>query len=141
MRQISPKAVIVGSLFDIIGTQLLLLVLIIVVCAPTFANSGARPDAAEIHALLESSAFYQFGSRIVGVLISVVAGYIAAAIAKRSELLNGALSSVLCIALGVYTVLSGASGHSLLTVALDVILAPLLGMFGGYLRAARKAHA
>ena len=141
MRQISLKAVIVGSLFDIIGTQLLLIVLIMAVCAPILAGSSGLPDATQIRAVLENSVLFKAGGWLAGALMSIGAGYIAAAIAKRSELLNGALSSVLCVALGLYSVLFSASGHSSWTAALDLVLAPLLGLLGGYLRARRRTHA
>ena len=140
MRQISPKAVIVGSLFDVIGTQLLLLVLVVAIGIPMLTGSGRQVDAAQTRAALENSSLFQVGGWLIGSLMSILAGYIAAAIAKRSELLNGALSSVLCCAFGLYALLS-ASGHSPWTAVLGMVLSPLLGMFGGYLRVKHKAPA
>jgi hypothetical protein len=141
MRQISPKAVIVGSLFDIIGTQLLLLVLITAICAPMLAGGGGHVDAAQIRVALENSGLFKVGGWLIGALMSILAGYIAAAIAKRGELLNGALSAVLCFAFGLYALLSGAAAHSPWTAPLELVLSPLLGVFGGYLRARGRTPA
>ena len=139
MRQISAKAVIVGSLFDIIGTQLLLVLLIIAICIPLLGTG--QIDAAQIRAALDGSILYKVGGYLIGGLMSVAAGYVAAAIAKRGELVNGALSAVLCVAVGVYALLSGTAGQSPWVHALDIVLAPALGVFGGYLRARGRAQA
>lgn len=39
---------------------------------------------------------------LLGALCSVLGGYVAARLAARSELVNGALSAFLCIAFGLY---------------------------------------
>jgi putative membrane protein (TIGR04086 family) len=43
----------------------------------------------------------------LGLACSILGGYVAARIAKHDEVLNGALSSFLCILLGIYSAASG----------------------------------
>jgi len=44
---------------------------------------------------------------------SVLGGYVSARIAKHDELLNGALSSILCVGGGTYAVISGSAADDL----------------------------
>jgi hypothetical protein len=71
---------------------------------------------------------------------SVLGGYVAAKLAKRHELLNGALASILCILLGIYVVTSGKDPHPMLVQVLLVVISPALSLFGGYLRLRQKRH-
>jgi hypothetical protein len=77
-------------------------------------------------------------SGILGGLCSILAGCISARIAKYDDVLNGALSSILCIGSGVYTVLSGGAAGHLGLHLVGFVLSPALGTLGGYLRARRK---
>ena len=74
----------------------------------------------------------------IGVACSVLGGYIAAWIAKHDELLNGTLSSWLCVGSGIYALAAGKSlvalPESLLLLAAGVAAAA----FGGYLRLAQN---
>jgi putative membrane protein (TIGR04086 family) len=68
------------------------------------------------------------------VACTVLSGYVAARIAKREEILNGLLSSLVCVAVGV---LSLATGKQHETVVMQIVLFALTlvaGAFGGYLR-------
>jgi len=76
----------------------------------------------------------------LGSLCSVFGGYVAAWIAKHDEVLNGALSSILCVGSGVYALLGArAAGDAALHLAL-LPLSPALGALGGYLSLWRKAR-
>jgi hypothetical protein len=76
----------------------------------------------------------------LGGLCSVLGGYVSARIAKHDEILNGALSSILCIGFGVYALLGGgAAGHSALHL-IFLPLSPALGALGGYLSSRRNAR-
>ena len=64
----------------------------------------------------------------------MLGGYVSARIAKHAEVLNGALSSILCVGSGVYAVINlGSAGSLWLHLAL-LPLSPALGALGGYLR-------
>jgi hypothetical protein len=72
----------------------------------------------------------------IGVASSLLGGYVAARIAKRDEILNGALSSLLCPAIGVYSLSSGKIVGSLSEQSLLLLSSPVIAALGGYLRSA-----
>jgi hypothetical protein len=79
---------------------------------------------------------------LLGFACSVLGGYVAAWLAKHDELLNGALSSFLCVAIGIYSIASGKDYHGHWVQILFLIIAPVCGFFGGYLRLRqRMVHA
>ena len=65
--------------------------------------------------------------------------YVAARIAKHHELLNGLLSSFLYAAMGLYSILLGKGGQSLLMQILLFAAAPAFALLGGYLRQNQKS--
>jgi len=71
---------------------------------------------------------------LIGFLCSVFGGYVAAWIAKHDELLNGALSSFLCVLLGIATVTLAKDFSPIATKTLLIVASPVCGLFGGYLR-------
>jgi hypothetical protein len=64
----------------------------------------------------------------------VLGGYVSARIAKHDELLNGALSSILCVGGGMYAVISGSAADDLWMHLVFLPLSPALGTLGGFLR-------
>jgi hypothetical protein len=83
--------------------------------------------------LKESTVFY-VSYAILGGICSVFGGYVSARIAKHDELLNGALSSILCVGGGMYAVISGSAADDLWMHLLFLPLSPTLGALGGFLR-------
>jgi hypothetical protein len=72
---------------------------------------------------------------LVGLTGSAVGGYVAAWIAKRGRLVNGALSAWLCILIGIYGLFTvKAEGSMQMLQVLDLVIAPLAGVLGGYIR-------
>jgi hypothetical protein len=65
-------------------------------------------------------------------------GYVAARIAKHDELLNGLLSSFLCTAISIYSILLGKDPQSLFAQIFFLAAAPAFALFGGYLRHRQK---
>jgi len=138
MKRVSLKGVVIGSIADIVSTNIVLLPLIIYVMS-TSGQSAQVPDS--ITQVLMASSFYRVSATILGALCSVLGGYVSARIAKHDELLNGALSSILCIGFGVYALISGsAAGATGLHLAF-LPLSPALGALGGYLSSRRKRSA
>jgi fructose-specific phosphotransferase system IIC component len=68
-----------------------------------------------------------------GMLCSILGGFVAARIAKRGALLNGALSAFLCVGFGVYALVSKTNTVSPWMHAAGFLLSPALGALGGYL--------
>jgi hypothetical protein len=137
MERISLKGVAIGNIADIVSSNvigLLLAVYILTSAAPSELADGSATK------VLMASSFYWVSVVIFGALCSLLGGYVSARIAKHDDVLNGALSSVLCVAFGVYALLSGsAAGH----VGLHLALLPAsvaLGALGGYLSSQRRAE-
>jgi len=136
MKRISFKGVIIGNVVDIVSTNIAVLPLMTYML---ISSAPVRDLAASTHVLTESSAF-RVWSGVLGGLCSVLGGYVSARIAKHDEVLNGALSSILCTGFGLYALLGGgATGHSMLHIAL-LPLSPALGALGGYLRSRRSVQ-
>ena len=70
---------------------------------------------------------------LVGLACSVLGGYVAAWLAKHDELLNGGLSSFLCVGLGIYTMASGKDSDAMWVQILMLIASPILALIGGIL--------
>ncbi|BAM89729.1 hypothetical protein S58_37360 [Bradyrhizobium oligotrophicum S58] len=134
MKRVSLKCVVVGSVVDILSTNLAIFPVTILV----FIFSG--PAAAELAAsdprALMASNLFKALSFTFGTLSSVLGGYVSGRLAKHDHILNGALSSILCMGFGVYALLSGR-GSLVVQLALFA-LTPLLGAVGGYLSARRS---
>ena len=78
---------------------------------------------------------YKVATFVTGASASILGGYVAAWLAKHDELLNGAFSAYLCVALGLIgmVTVTASPADRLLEVAM-MPLSPALGLFGGYLR-------
>jgi hypothetical protein len=126
MNRISLKGVVIGNIVDIVATNIAVLLIGILTYILTSPDRSA--DTAAVTQVLMASSVYKVSSFISGVLCSVLGGYVSAWIAKHDAVLNGALSSILCVASGVY---AGFSGSAALHLAL-LPLGPVLGALGGY---------
>ena len=135
MNRVSLVGVATGNLIDIISSFIVAFV-------------AAFPIAL-VHTLsyrqpLDPSALGQSGmfvavSGILGSLCSILAGYVSARIAKHDEVLNGTLSSVLCIGLSAYSIFSGSITNHVGLYLAFVPLSLVLGAFGGYLRLRQRS--
>ena len=132
MKRISIKGAVIGSIVDIVSTNIAVLPIMVYVVI----SSGRPLDGADsVTQVLMASGIFRGSSIILGGLCSVLAGYVSARIAKHDEILNGALSSILCVAGALYSVLTG--GPTLLHVVL-LPVSPILGALGGYLSSRRN---
>lgn len=140
MRQISVKGVIVGGILDIVAT--------FVTSIPLMATAFARlqlmqlPAAERPAALMKAmgpGSSYNLVGLALGSACSILGGYVAARIAKREERLNGALSAWLCVLSGLYSWWSGAYAVTAMAHVGYLILSPVMGALGGYLRERTKS--
>lgn len=137
MNRISLKGVAIGNIVDILSTNIAALPVMMYVLRTSAADGHAAGSASQI---LMASGVFIVTSSILGALCSVLGGYVSARIAKHEEVLNGALSSILCVGVDVYAILSGgAAGHLGLHLAF-LPLSPALGALGGYLRSRRNVQ-
>jgi len=135
MSKVSIKGVLIGGIVDVSASFILGLVfaLLAVVLLHEFGHVSHKD-------VLNSAAFH-FALVLIGFACSVLGGFVSAKIAKHHELLNGALSSFLCTAIGIYLMATDKySGPSLDQIGL-LVSSPLLGLAGGYLRLRRNSPA
>lgn len=125
----------IGNITDIVATNLVVLPVMIYVLISAMSSGPAADSATEI---VMASSVYRVSSSILGALCSVLGGYVSARIAKHDEVLNGALSAILCVGIGVYAVLSGSAASHLGLHLVFLPLSPALGALGGYLSSRRK---
>jgi len=137
MDRISLKGVAIGNIVDIVSSSIVGFLVAIYVLKSSAASAN---DMNAANQLLLASGVFWFWSTILGSLGSVLGGYIAAGIAKHDDVLNGALSSILCVGATVYALVSGgAAGHEALYLV-SLALSPALTAFGGYLNARHRAR-
>ena len=74
----------------------------------------------------------------VGLLCSILGGYVAAAIAKRHERLNGTLSCYLCVGMGIVAMSLGLERDPRWIQFLMLAASPALAFVGGDLRLRRR---
>jgi hypothetical protein len=134
-KKISFIGIIVAGIIDIFGSSVFGAILIVIGIVLSGPNQITSMDSyMKITQLVQTNPLIQIVSFLGGGFFSILAGYIAATIAKHDELLNGALSSLFCEISGICSLLSGIASLSLLTAILGIIIDPCLGLFGGYLR-------
>jgi len=74
----------------------------------------------------------------VGLICSILGGYVAAAIAKRHERLNGTLSCYLCVGMGIVAMSLGLERDPRWIQFLMLAASPALAFVGGDLRLRRR---
>jgi hypothetical protein len=139
MERLSVKGVLIGAIVDVVTS--------VMMGIPFAVYATLRLDLAHIPkdqigpattAAIHGSTGLYLAELLVGCACSVLGGYVAAWLAKHDELLNGALSSFLCVALGIFTISSGKDWNALWVQLLMLVASPLLGLLGGFLRLTQK---
>ncbi len=135
MNRLSIKGIVIGNITDMGLTFVLMTavgigaVLIQGPSALTGGSTGASDAVADgpLGIVL----------LVAGCVASILGGYVAGRVAGHDELLNGALSAILCVSIGLATLLAQ---HQLPGVrdVLTEMASPCLGLFGGYLRIVQK---
>ncbi len=144
-KKVSILGFMVGSIADIVGTNIWAFFMMIYVMVghnllPIAASSPTELSAQVLNIFQTDPLIFSLNF-IVGAMFSVLGGYIGALIAKHDELLNGSLSSFLCVLSGIYALFTGS--HPVYLILLEIlalIISPLLGMLGGYLRLKQKSR-
>ena len=141
MNRISLKAVLLAGILDIVLTNVLAFPIAIAAAVKSGAwkLSEAQQTAAVMDAMVHNTGLY-VGGLLLGSLASVVAGYVAARIARKEALLNGAFSAWLCVASAVYAMFQAHSPIPIWMHLAFLPLSPALGAVGGHvwqLRASR----
>jgi hypothetical protein len=130
MNRVSLVGVATGNLIDIISSVIVAFVATFLIALVHTLNYRQPIDPS----VLGQSGMFLAVTGILGSLCSILAGYVSARLARHDEVLNGALSSVLCIGLATYTISSGAVTHHMGVHVAFLPLSLMLSAFGGYLR-------
>ena len=133
--RISINGVLLGGILDV-GLSMLLNTIFILFWTMHFIGAFKGAElAAKVSEVIATNPAIFAGTFAIGSLCSILGGYISARIAKQHEVLNGALSSWLCIALGVYGLLFKVSSptHGIFLAVLSIPLSFGLAALGGYL--------
>jgi hypothetical protein len=137
MKRVSFKGVAIGNIVDVVSSSIAGFLVAIYVLISLAASVKDMDDANQL--VLTSGVFW-FWSVVLGSLGSVLGGYVAARIARHDDVLNEAPSSILCVGINVYGLVSGgAVGHEALYLG-SLPLSPALSAFGGYLSARQRAR-
>lgn len=135
--KVSVVSIVVGGITDVVASSVLALpVVIYVMVKYDLFHRASGPTA--ITSLIHSSAWL-YGLQLgIGLGCSVLGGFVAAWMAKHDELLNGLLSSFLCTAIGIYSIVSGKDSQPLGIQVFLLAVTPAFAFFGGYLRQTQK---
>src|SRR5215468_12200931 len=138
MTKVSVKGVLIGAIVDVVASGIAGIPLVLYVMTQmgfTDAPTG-QDQAAAVTSLVHADTTLHSIQLALGLACSIPGGYVAARIAKHDEVLNGALSSFLCILLGIYSAASGKALESPAEHALLFAASFGAAAFGGFL--ARK---
>lgn len=142
MKKISIKAVVIGAVVDVFSTTVLALPLTFYVMSRLdIAHIPQDRLTAALTAAMQSNHLIYGIQLALGMACSVLGGYVAGLIARHDHMLNGALSSWLCLALGIYTLAAGKNSHSVAMEILILASSPMLALCGGYIANRRSARA
>ncbi len=135
MRRISFKAVWIGAVTDMVSSTIsgALIAVVFVVILHLTRTPNDPLDWALLKPENQNSLLYGI-QVIAGAACSIFAGFVTAWVAQHDELLNGALSSLASVILGIFATAADKDPHLRLTHILLLIACPLLGLLGGYLR-------
>ncbi len=135
IKKASIKGIILGAITDIVSTNVMMIpVMIYIIHTQTVMGVPVQKAASSFSEILRSDNTLYFLAYGLGGLSSMLGGYVGARIAKHDEILNGALTSFLCVAMGIYTVVGGYAIGPLWEVFLCMLVSPAVGALGGYLR-------
>jgi hypothetical protein len=134
-KRVSFLGFIVGSIVDIVGSNVwgIIITFYVIFSYNLLKTPPAQMSSSVMH-IFKTDPLVFSANLVVGGLFSILGGYIGALIAKHDELLNGALSSILCVCFGFYAIATGSYTTTLILAILSLFIDPLLSMFGGYLR-------
>lgn len=134
-QKVSFKAVIIGAVVDVVGTNVWGLIAGVYISAKYHLYAlPAAEQMNQLHTLLLQDSVVTILNVIIGGGFTIIGGYIAARIAKHDELLNGTLASFLCVIFALFAI----GSTSIMWVLIGVIANPILGLAGGCLRIWQK---
>ena len=136
--KISVKGVAIGSIIDIVSSSLAGVPLVMYVSAAhPMVGLPKEQASAELMRIIHADPALVAAQYAIGGVCSILGGYVAARIAKVSPEANGALSSVLCVSGGLFSLATSPASAPLRHIS-ALILSPILGFIGGRAYALRS---
>ena len=136
--RISIKSITVGALADIVLSGVLGIPLVIYAIRGTSPLPRDQIGPAITHAIHMNPWLHSL-QLTIGVGCSVFGGYIAARLTKSDPILNGVLASWLCVAIGLFSLISGKAAETSTTAHVALIaVTPLAYWVGAYICAASR---
>jgi hypothetical protein len=135
MTRISVQAILAGGLTGLLVTNLLAIPFVaFVVMNAGLTRLPKDQMQVALAATIPANGALHAMQILLGLIATGIGGYAAAWIAKHNQVLNGALASWTCIAVGLSTILSRENSMPLL-INVGLMLASIAcAAFGGYLR-------
>jgi hypothetical protein len=142
MSKVSIKGVLIGGVVDVGSSMILGVPLVIYAMAKSGLLGASRGSVQVSPAAAIHASPWLYGVQLsIGLGCSAFGGYVAAWIAKHDEVLNGFLSSYLCTAIGISSMMAGKVSGAKLEQLFLLIASPLCSLLGGYLRRNQKGVA
>jgi hypothetical protein len=126
-------ALVIGWVVDIVGTNVFALIYFVGLIAVGRIKAEALADQDAYTKIVLGSPDIFVATMVGGLFFSVLAGYVAARVGGREELLHGALSSLACLGSDLLS-FEQLTRLPLLVAVSGVVLAPAAGFLGGWLR-------
>src|SRR4051812_46426132 len=105
LKSVSWKAVAIGGLVDVASSIALGIPLAIYVASRLdLAHMAKEQVGPALRAALQGNIGFQLEELSVGLFCSVLGGYVAGRMANHDQPLHGALSSYLCVTMGIYAI-------------------------------------
>jgi len=141
-KKLSFKGFILGSIADIVGTNIwgFFLIIYLISQYPIQVTSSSQELTEQLSSIIAANPPIYILNLLIGSAFSILGGFVAAQIAKHDELLNGALSAFLCVITQVYSIVQGNSTFPLVVQILSLLLSPALGALGGYLKLRQRSR-
>ena len=141
--KVSIAGVLIGGLVDVASSLLAGIPFTLYFASKVDPSQRVGPHASEaLSAAMHANVPLYSADLLVGLICSALGGYVTAVIAKRYERLNGTLSCLLCLALGVSLWTLGLDREPRWLQLLLLIGSPVFAFVGGSVRLRqRMAHA
>jgi putative membrane protein (TIGR04086 family) len=141
MGKVAVKGVLIGGIVDVVTSLVLGFPFALYTMSKIDLSRTPKDQiGARMTAALHGNMPLYVGQLLVGLACSALGGYISARLAKHDELLNGLLSSFLCVALAVYIMASGKDPDALWVQILLLVASPAFALLGGALMWRERQH-
>jgi hypothetical protein len=131
VKNVAPVAIIVGAVVDWVATLTFTLPVILYA---TISRGLSRLPPAQMKPAITNAMQHGWlfvATVLIGTLCTIFGSYIAGVLAKRAQVLNGVLSALLLVLIGLLR--SNSALPIWLRLLFLLVVTPLAGALGGYL--------